>query len=114
MVGRHNKGRAGFIAGALNLPWTWKEERGIREHAMSLLELLGIAEWADTEATSLAFGQQRAVEFARALASEPTSSFSMNRRPGSTSMRPRRLAALSPESAIAGSRCCWWSMTCRW
>lgn len=71
MVGRHNKGRAGFIAGALNLPWTWKEEREIREHALSLLDLLGIAECADTEATSLAFGQQRAVEFARALASEP-------------------------------------------
>ena len=38
---------------------------------MELLDLLGIADCADVEATSLAFGQQRAVEMARALALEP-------------------------------------------
>jgi len=38
---------------------------------MELLELLGISEFAHTDATSLAFGQQRTVEFARALAMEP-------------------------------------------
>jgi branched-chain amino acid transport system ATP-binding protein len=52
-------------------PFTWKEERAIREKSMELLELLDIAEFADVEATSLAFGQQRAVEMARALATEP-------------------------------------------
>jgi branched-chain amino acid transport system ATP-binding protein len=39
---------------------------------MELLELLEIADCAQTLATSLAFGQQRAVELARALAMEPT------------------------------------------
>ena len=39
---------------------------------MELLELLEISAHADVEATGLAFGQQRAVEFARALALEPT------------------------------------------
>jgi branched-chain amino acid transport system ATP-binding protein len=53
------------------MPWTLKEERQIREKSMELLALFEIAAYADVEATSLAFGQQRAVEFARALALEP-------------------------------------------
>jgi branched-chain amino acid transport system ATP-binding protein len=71
MVGRHVHGRAGFIAGMLNLPFTWKEERRIRERSFEIMELLGIADHARTEATSLAYGQQRVVEIGRALACEP-------------------------------------------
>lgn len=71
MVGRHTQSRAGFFAGMVSLPSTWKEERAIRERSLELLELLGIAELADADVTSLAFGQQRAVEMARALALEP-------------------------------------------
>lgn len=72
MVGCHPKSKAGFLAGMLRLPSTWKEEKNIRKRALDLLELLDIADLAHIEATSLAFGQQRAIEFARALASEPT------------------------------------------
>jgi len=72
MVGRHLRSRAGFVASMLNLPWTWQEEKDIRAKSMELLELLEIADYADVDATSLAFGQQRAVEFARALALEPS------------------------------------------
>ncbi len=71
MVGRHVQSRAGFLAGMLSLPATWSEERAIRARAMELLDLLQIADLANCEATSLAFGQQRAVEMARALAAEP-------------------------------------------
>lgn len=71
MVGRHTQSRAGFFAGMVSLPSTWKEERAIRERSLELLELLGIADLADADVTSLAFGQQRAVEMARALALEP-------------------------------------------
>ena len=71
MLGRHIRSRSGFLAGMFNLPRTWKEERSIREKSMELLELLEIAEFADVKATSLAFGQQRAVEMARALSTEP-------------------------------------------
>jgi len=71
MVGRHIRSRAGFMAGMLNLPWTWSEERQIREKAMEFLDLLGVADCADTEISNLSFGQQRGVEFARALATEP-------------------------------------------
>ncbi|MBI5343123.1 MAG: ABC transporter ATP-binding protein, partial [Deltaproteobacteria bacterium] len=71
MVGRHVHSRAGFLAGMLNLPFTWKEERRIRENSFELLELLGIADHARSEATSLSYGQQRVVEICRALACEP-------------------------------------------
>jgi branched-chain amino acid transport system ATP-binding protein len=71
MVGRHLQSRAGFMASMLHMPWTLKEERRIRDKSMELLELLEIAAYAEVDATSLAFGQQRAVEFARALALEP-------------------------------------------
>ncbi len=71
MVGRHVKGTAGFLAGMLSLPGTRREEQEIRDHAMGVMELLGIAAFADTEATSLSYGQQRIVELARALAGEP-------------------------------------------
>lgn len=72
MVGRHVQSRAGFLAGMFHLPSAWKEEKAIREKSMQLLELMEIAEFADVDATSLAFGQQRAVEMARALATEPS------------------------------------------
>jgi len=71
MLGRHVRSRSGFLAGMFNLPWTWSEEKAIRSRSMELLELLEIARYADIEATSLSFGQQRAVEMARALATDP-------------------------------------------
>jgi branched-chain amino acid transport system ATP-binding protein len=43
----------------------------VRERSLELMDFLGIAGLAEAEATSLAYGQQRAVELARALASEP-------------------------------------------
>jgi len=72
MVGRHIQSRAGFLASMFHAPWTWPQERAVLEKSMELLELLDIADCAQTLATSLAFGQQRAVELARALAMEPT------------------------------------------
>jgi branched-chain amino acid transport system ATP-binding protein len=71
MVGRHAHSRAGFVAGMLSLPFTWREERQIREKSLGILSLLGIAEHAHAEAASLAYGQQRVVEIGRALACEP-------------------------------------------
>jgi branched-chain amino acid transport system ATP-binding protein len=71
MVGRHPRSRAGFMAGLLHLPRTWEEERTIEAKAREALEFMGIADLAGAEATSLSYGQQRAVELARALAAEP-------------------------------------------
>jgi len=72
MVGCHSRSKAGFLAGMLRLPYTWSEEKKITDKALELLDLLDIVDLAANEATSLSFGQQRAVEFARALASDPT------------------------------------------
>lgn len=71
MVGRHSRSRAGFIAGMLSLPWTRREEQDIRDRSLEAMEFLGIAHLADIDATSLSYGQQRSVELARALASDP-------------------------------------------
>lgn len=70
MVGRHTQSRAGFISGMLNLPFTWREERAIRERALEILELLKLDGSKEELAGNLPFGRQRMVEFARALATE--------------------------------------------
>lgn len=71
MVGRHVRSKAGYLSALLHLPRTWKEERSIHESARGMLEELGIAHLRDLPASDLSFGQQRTVEFARALCSEP-------------------------------------------
>jgi branched-chain amino acid transport system ATP-binding protein len=72
MVGRHPRTRSGFLAGMLNLPRTWCEDRRIEESAHAILEDLGLAACAGETASNLPFGRQRLVEFARALATEPS------------------------------------------
>jgi branched-chain amino acid transport system ATP-binding protein len=71
MVGVHPRSRAEFLAGMLHLPWTWGEEREIEKRAREALEFVGAGALADADATSLSYGQQRAVELARALAADP-------------------------------------------
>jgi branched-chain amino acid transport system ATP-binding protein len=71
MIGRHIKSNANFIAGMLNLPWTWEEEKKIKEKAYEILDFFSIKDLAYQTVSNLAFGKQRAVEFARALAAEP-------------------------------------------
>jgi len=65
-VGRHVHSRAGFLSSMLGLPWTRREQRGVREKALATMRFLGVEELADAEATSLAYGQQRIIELARA------------------------------------------------
>ena len=72
MVGRHTRTRAGFLSGVLSLPWSWREEREIRERSMRLLDTLGLAGAAAELASNLPFGRQRLLEIARALATEPS------------------------------------------
>ena len=71
MIGRHIRSRAGMMSGILSLPHSWKEEKNIRESALAMLDMLGVSHLAHVDALSLAFGQQRHVELARALAGEP-------------------------------------------
>jgi ABC-type branched-subunit amino acid transport system ATPase component/ABC-type branched-subunit amino acid transport system permease subunit len=71
LVGCHRHERSGLWSGGLGLPWQRREERASRERAVKCLELLGLADKAAIPAASLPYGQQRLVEMARAMASEP-------------------------------------------
>ncbi len=70
-LGRHSRSSAGFLPGLLNLPHTWKEEKEIEEKARETLTELGIERLSDETVSNLPFGNQRAVELARALTAEP-------------------------------------------
>jgi branched-chain amino acid transport system ATP-binding protein len=71
MIGRHVRSRAGVIGAVLRNRATRKEELDIEARALELLEFVGIARQANLPAGSLAYGDQRRLEIARALATEP-------------------------------------------
>jgi branched-chain amino acid transport system ATP-binding protein len=71
MVGRHLRTRVGFVGGSLSAPWSRREERSIAECARDWLGFVGLTGRDELRPGSLAFGQRRLVEFARALATEP-------------------------------------------
>lgn len=71
MVGRHLRGRASTLSALLHIPSVGAEERAMEASAMALLERFGLAAKAHAQAGSLAFGQMKVLELARALASEP-------------------------------------------
>lgn len=71
MVGLHTRTRKGFLASAFKTPSAIKEEKFIREEAMNCLRFMEMDNLADKNAASLAFGQQRILEIARALAIKP-------------------------------------------
>jgi branched-chain amino acid transport system ATP-binding protein len=71
MVGRHTRSRWDFAGCGLRWPGQPKEEQAIGEAALAQLDYVGLADLAERPADSLAFGQRRMVELARALATEP-------------------------------------------
>jgi branched-chain amino acid transport system ATP-binding protein len=71
MVGRHARTRSGVIGAVLRLPGTRREEADTRERALALLHRVGLAQHAERLAKNLSYGDQRRLEIARALASEP-------------------------------------------
>ncbi len=71
MLGRHLKSRKGLLSAAFRLPGVFREEADIRARALSVLERVGIAGYAHMKAANLPLGEQKLLEVARALASEP-------------------------------------------
>ena len=71
MIGRHARTRAGVIGAVLRNRVTRDEEARIEARAMELLRFVGIASRADDAAGSLPYGDQRRLEIARALATDP-------------------------------------------
>ena len=71
MVGRHSRSCSGFLKCGLNFPSTRREEKEIRVKAFEHLKRMELENRADELAENLPFGEQRLLEMARALASEP-------------------------------------------
>jgi branched-chain amino acid transport system ATP-binding protein len=71
MVGRHARTRAGVLGAILRDRATRAEEAAVVAHAERLLAYVGIAQRADDLAKHLSYGDQRRLEIARALATDP-------------------------------------------
>ena len=72
MVGHHARMRTGLFGSIFRPPWVRREELQTRERARELLAYVGLREPAfDRLASQLPYGDQRRVEIARALASQP-------------------------------------------
>ena len=71
MVGRHVRTRAGVFSAILRTRAERAEETAIRRRADELLHYVGIADRADDLARNLSYGDQRRLEIARALATDP-------------------------------------------
>ncbi|MBI5893968.1 MAG: ABC transporter ATP-binding protein [Deltaproteobacteria bacterium] len=71
MIGRHIKTETGILGAVIKNSRAVKEERDISSKAMDLLEFAGLRKKASIWARNLSYGDQRRLEIARALASEP-------------------------------------------
>ena len=71
MVGAHCRTKAGVFGSVFRTPAQKEEERRTRERAEELLDIVGLNGFGETIAENLAYGQQRRLEIARALATEP-------------------------------------------
>jgi len=71
MIGRHVRTRAGVLGALLRNRATLAEEAAIERRALELLDYVGIRARANDSAGSLPYGDQRRLEIARALATDP-------------------------------------------
>ena len=71
MVGRHARMKAGVLGAVLRTPAVRREEADTAEHAHALLKRVGIQRHNHVLAKNLSYGDQRRLEVARALASNP-------------------------------------------
>ncbi|MBB4715926.1 ABC transporter ATP-binding protein [Streptomyces luteogriseus] len=71
LVGRHTRTKEGLWSALLRGPGFKKAERASEERAMELLEFIGLDHKRDHLARNLPYGEQRKLEIARAMASEP-------------------------------------------
>ena len=71
MVGRHIRTTSGLIGAVLRTPGFKAEEAAIALRSHELLNYVGIGRYADFKARTLSYGDQRRLEIARALATDP-------------------------------------------
>jgi branched-chain amino acid transport system ATP-binding protein len=72
LVGAYRLGRAGYLAQALRLPHSLREERALEARGRRLLDIIGLAGRADERAAVLPLAAQKYLELARSLMSEPS------------------------------------------
>ena len=70
-AGLHNNYKYSTFTGVFRLPKYFKVEKQMNEKAMELLKVFGLDAFADYLASNLPYGEQRKLEIARALATEP-------------------------------------------
>ena len=61
----------GILSGMLRFPNFWREEKEAKEKAMELLKIFDLDKYANMRAGNLPYGEQRKLEIARAMATEP-------------------------------------------
>ncbi len=71
LIGQHTRGRATVFEALVFAPTFRREEKVLRERGLALLERFGLAHLADSRAGELPYGDQRRLEMARALATDP-------------------------------------------
>jgi branched-chain amino acid transport system ATP-binding protein len=71
LIGMHSRLKATPLGAVLRLPSVNREEREARDAARALLDYVGLKGQGPVTARNLAYGDQRRLEIARALASEP-------------------------------------------
>ena len=71
MVGRHIRTGSGVVGAILRTASFRAEEKAIADRAQELLDYVGIGRYADFKARTLSYGDQRRLEIARALATDP-------------------------------------------
>lgn len=72
MVGRHTQMESSFFSTGFKLPLVRREEAEVVEESLELLEFTGLMDKAHLSAGELPLADQRLLEIARALATEPT------------------------------------------
>lgn len=71
MVAHNFSMKYGFLSGMLRLPAYWREEAEIRKKSLELLKIFNLDKYANQEAGNLPYGEQRKLEIARAMATNP-------------------------------------------
>ena len=71
MVGRHVRTGSGLLGAVFRTPGFKAEEAAITQRAQELLDYVGIGKYAAFKARTLSYGDQRRLEIARALATDP-------------------------------------------